>query len=129
MRPRTEQDGLKKLHATCIDVTSRHHQPGQREWLCGAECPTGGNRLVLPQNLMGIAEVAWYFNVGKSTVSQWASRRESIGMPEPVAALDCGTVYDITELVPWWIGWNPVRGKKAGSLPQPGASKPVGGRK
>ena len=67
-------------------------------------------------HLMGIAEVATFFDVNPTTVSNWAYRRTSNQMPQPVAELRCGTIYDISQLLPWWIDWKPSKGSRAGTI-------------
>jgi hypothetical protein len=108
-------DATRRLHETCVDVTPAHKPPGS-EWLCGYEC-IGVPPLVDPRNLVGVAEIARYFSVGKSTVSNWAARRRTNGMPLPVADPDCGTIYDISQIIVWWANWEPIRGTKVGCLP------------
>lgn len=39
--PRSNADGLRRLHPTCIDVTNlRAGRPPYSEWACGPDCPT-----------------------------------------------------------------------------------------
>jgi hypothetical protein len=73
-----------------------------------------GNRCVNVDNLVGIMELADFFSVGRTTISNWASRRSLIGMPEPIKTLGMGTLYDLEQVVNWWIGWKPAMGAKAG---------------
>lgn len=74
--------------------------------------------LVPAGDLMSTGDVAEYFGVGVTTASGWAARAEGNGMPEPVARLASGPVWDGGALAEWWKRWRPRKGNKAGSLPQ-----------
>lgn len=69
------------------------------------------------EDLVGVAELADLFSVGKSTISGWSARRAANRMPEPVAVLAPGPVYDGHAIIGWWKSWRPRKGRRAGSLP------------
>jgi hypothetical protein len=69
------------------------------------------------KDLAGILEVADFFGVGRSTISNWSARRKDNGIPHPVITLGCGTIWNLRKMVPWWRTWNPPNGKKVGKLP------------
>jgi hypothetical protein len=69
------------------------------------------------EDLAGIKEIAEFFDVGRSTVSQWASRRSANKMPEPLKTIGGGTLYDLQAVVEWWKNWKPTQGAKSGTLP------------
>jgi hypothetical protein len=71
-----------------------------------------------PADLVGVMELAQHFSVGRTTISNWAKRRDRIGMPEPVLVLGCGPVYSLKAVVKWWKSWKPVDAAKAGTLPR-----------
>lgn len=74
--------------------------------------------LVKASDLMGLGDLAEFFSVGVSTVGNWRDRRDRTGMPEPVATLSNGPVWDGAQVVAWWTAWVPGRGAhKVGSLP------------
>lgn len=52
--------------------------------------------------LKGTSELAAYFGVGKSAVSNWRSRRHKNKFPEPVTTLQMGPVYDLDEVIRWY---------------------------
>lgn len=52
--------------------------------------------------LGGVAEIAAEFDVPRTTVSMWASRRRTSGFPEPVQALQMGPVYSMHEVRKWF---------------------------
>jgi len=57
-----------------------------------------GARLVDPENLAGVAEIAARFGVSRRAVGYWVA---STGFPAPVATLAAGPVYDLTEVEGW----------------------------
>jgi hypothetical protein len=74
-------------------------------------------RWVAADDMAGTMELAEFFDVNRSTVSNWAVHRGSNGMPEPITKLGATPVYSLREVAKWWSGWKPSRGAKAGSLP------------
>jgi hypothetical protein len=74
-------------------------------------------RWVAADDMAGTMELAEFFNVNRSTVSNWAVHRGSNGMPEPIVKLGATPVYSLREVAKWWIGWKPSKGAKAGSVP------------
>jgi len=78
------------------------------------------DRLIDPRKLAGVAELARLFLVGRSTVTQWAARRDRNGFPEPVAVLAMGPVFDLDEVVEWYVGYEPDKGGRPGRMPGAG---------
>lgn len=54
------------------------------------------------RELGGIAEISAEFGVPRSTVSMWDIRRRTTRMPEPVARLASGPIYDMAEIRRWY---------------------------
>lgn len=75
------------------------------------------SRWVAVEDAVGIKELAEFFAVGPSTVTNWANYRFRNGMPEPLKVNGSGPVYSLREVVRWWINWKPSKGAKAGTLP------------
>lgn len=49
--------------------------------------------------LMGLDEIAAFVNVPKKTVASWNYRKQ---LPEPIARLRCGPVWDAPTVEQWW---------------------------
>jgi hypothetical protein len=73
-------------------------------------------------HLFGVGELARLFFgddpanpfYGRSHITGWASRRADF--PPPVVRLGSGPVYDVTDVVRWWLAWVPIKGTKSGAL-------------
>lgn len=52
--------------------------------------------------LVGVAEIAEEFGVGRSVVSMWDARRSSNGFPQPVVRLSMGPVFRADQVRDWW---------------------------
>jgi hypothetical protein len=63
--------------------------------------------------LGGIAEISEEFGVPRTTASQWLTRRETNGFPEPVALLRMGPVFSMAEVRLWAAGRVSPRGVSA----------------
>jgi hypothetical protein len=74
-------------------------------------------RWVAADDAVGIMELADFFSIGRSTVTNWAAQRNSNGMPSPIKKLGAGPVYSLREIVEWWMNWKPIKGAKVGTLP------------
>lgn len=108
--------GVAHLRDVSASVLGR--RPEVKRFLDDLEALLTQNRYVDAGNLMGLGDVAVFFDVGVSTAGNWRDRADKIGMPAPVALLSNGPVWDGGELVAWWSNWTPARGgTKAGSLP------------
>jgi hypothetical protein len=59
--------------------------------------------------LGGVAEIAYELHQGKSTVGNWAMRREVNGYPLPYISLTMGDVYDLDEVANWRQSYTPTR--------------------
>lgn len=57
-------------------------------------------RMVKVDDLAGTAEVAAYFGVKVSVISNWKRRYRHF--PAPVAELACGAIYLLPEVVDWY---------------------------
>jgi hypothetical protein len=69
------------------------------------------------RTLVGIAELAGVFSVGRTTISNWYTRKATNGFPEPLADLAMGPVWDQDEVIEWWKKYKPLRNmKKVGTL-------------
>lgn len=69
-------------------------------------------------NLVGIAELADLFQVGRTTISNWYARQMTNGFPDPLKRLQMGPVWDFSDVVEWWKGYKPKRNMiKVGTLP------------
>lgn len=77
---------------------------------------------VRADHLFGVGELARLFfgsdpdnpYYGRSHVTGWAVRRADF--PPPVQRLGSGPVYDVTDVVRWWLNWVAIKGTKSGSL-------------
>jgi hypothetical protein len=103
---------------------------GINEWVMDDDIPpvVGGllldlreaftrSRWVSADDMVGIKELAEFFAVGPSTVTNWSAQRFRNGMPEPLKKLGATPIYSLREVVRWWINWKPSKGAKAGTLP------------
>lgn len=72
---------------------------------------------VNPLHLVGVKEMAELLSVSRTSVSNWDARRTDNHMPDPVAELGCGKVYDALRVMRWWSRWVPIKGAKSGKLP------------
>jgi hypothetical protein len=70
--------------------------------------------------LAGVTELARLFLVGRSTVTQWAARRERNGFPLPVSVLAMGPIYDVNEVLTWYGNYVPDKGGRPGRYPGAG---------
>jgi hypothetical protein len=68
-------------------------------------------------SLAGVAEIADLFRIGRTTVSNWDSRRDRNGFPERVKSLASGPLYDVEEVVAWYITYEPSKGGRPGTVP------------
>lgn len=71
---------------------------------------------VRSDHLYGMTEVAQLFSIRAQTVSSWA-KNPNAGFPLPVAYPSMGPVWDVVDVIKWWINWVPIKGKKVGILP------------
>lgn len=79
---------------------------------------TGVGPIVIPaQAIVGIKEIASFFNLRPSTIANWAFRAFDNGFPDPVVRLGATPIYDLREIVSWYVHWHPRIGKKVGMLP------------
>jgi predicted DNA-binding transcriptional regulator AlpA len=70
------------------------------------------------RTLVGIAELATLFGVGRTTISNWYARQNTNAFPNPVVDLAMGPVWDQADVVAWWKGYTPLRNMaKVGTLP------------
>lgn len=112
------------------DKQAMERLTGIGEWVMDEDIPpvVGGllldfteaftrTRWVAAEDMVGIMELADYFDVGRSTVTNWNAQRSRNGMPLPVAKLGATPVYSLAEVVAWWKAWVPSKGAKAGRLP------------
>ena len=74
-------------------------------------------KMVKVESLAGVAEIANLLRVGRTTVSNWDERRERNGFPQRVKTLASGPVYDIEEVVAWYLEYSPSRGGRPGLTP------------
>jgi len=74
-------------------------------------------RWVSADDMAGVMELAEFFDVGRSTVTNWAATRARTGMPLPIRQLGGTPVYSLHEVAVWWKRWIPIRNKKAGRIP------------
>lgn len=58
---------------------------------------------VIPE-LGSVAEISAETGQARTTVSMWDTRRESSGMPEPLARLACGPIFDMNAVRTWYAG-------------------------
>lgn len=75
-------------------------------------------RCIDSADVVGIMELAEFFSVGRSTISNWAAHRAQNGMPEPLFVLGCGPGYSMEAVKRWWIDWKPTNARKSGELPR-----------
>ena len=68
-------------------------------------------------SIVGVAELADLFKVGRTTVSNWDERRERNGFPKRLKTLASGPIYDVNEVVRWFIDYEPDRGGRPGRIP------------
>ncbi len=73
---------------------------------------------VRPSDLVGVAEIAARFELGRTTVSNWHRRSAQTGFPTAVAVLEAGPVFDWVAVLDWWVNWVPERGRKVGTDPR-----------
>jgi hypothetical protein len=59
--------------------------------------------------------VGMFFGVSVSTVTNWQARYE--GFPKPVRRFSGLPVFDIRQVVRWWIAWKPKNRAKSGRIP------------
>lgn len=85
--------------------------------LVGIEHAFTRTRWIASDDIVGIMELADFFEVGRSTISNWAAQRDRNGMPFPLKQLGSGPVYSLLEVIRWWVNWVPGKGAKAGKLP------------
>lgn len=65
-----------------------------------------------PRQLAGVAEIVAATGEAKSTVSMWITRAETNGFPAPVAALAAGRVWDISDVLAWYLTYEPSNGAR-----------------
>jgi hypothetical protein len=70
-----------------------------------------------PRCLVGVAEVAHLLGVGRTTVSAWYDRRERTLFPEIVARLASGPIWDVDQVVSWYVAYVPKKGQRPGVMP------------
>lgn len=78
-------------------------------------------KLIDPSKLVGVAEVADLFKVGRTTVSNWYERRARNNFPETVARLASGPIWDRDVVVAWYIAYVPNKGGRPGRMPEAAA--------
>lgn len=83
-----------------------------------ADPAEAGHGPVDPDDLAGVAELAALFGVGRTTVSNWADRRDRIGFPSPVKRLAMGPVWDSQEVLRWYLRYIPEKGGRPGRAPR-----------
>lgn len=114
----TTDTDVKKRLADMGDLVGR---PGQMSAYCefidAIEEAFTRSRWVEAQDIVGIMELADFFAVGRSTITNWSAQRFRNGMPEPLRKLGATPIYSLREVVRWWIDWKPSKGAKAGTLP------------
>jgi predicted DNA-binding transcriptional regulator AlpA len=76
------------------------------------------NEYVNVNHIVAVKELAEFFGVGRTTISQWYYRQADNGMPSPVKTIGSkGTIWDLEEVVLWWLNWKNPSKPKAGTLP------------
>ena len=60
------------------------------------------NRTMRAGDLVGLGDIADHFRVSKATVCNWTRRYTDF--PGPVAALSCGDVWAMTDILRWYHG-------------------------
>lgn len=68
-------------------------------------------------SIVGVAEISSLLGVGRTTVSNWDDRRERNGFPQRVKTLASGPIYDVDEIVAWFVDYEPSRGGRPGKVP------------
>lgn len=61
-----------------------------------------------PRVLAGITEIATRLQVGRPTVAGWVKNAAANGMPDPIAVLAAGPVYDLEAVAAWHSAWKGV---------------------
>lgn len=82
--------------------------------------PVPEDWMVDVRRLVGVAEIAALFLVGRTTVTQWAARRHRNGFPRPVHRLASGPMWDVDDVVRWYAGYVPDKGGRPGRAPGAG---------
>ncbi len=86
--------------------------------------PYRDGRKVPPSNLMGVAELAdlFYGHAGsdrryafKTSITSWAANPNA-NFPQPVAQLAATPVWDVADVINWWLDYVPLKGTKRGRL-------------
>jgi hypothetical protein len=75
-------------------------------------------RLIDTRKIAGLAEIARLFIVSKSCAHNWYMRRDRNGYPEAIATLASGALFDIDEVVEWYVHYVPLKGGRPGSTPR-----------
>lgn len=68
-------------------------------------CPTPHEALAAPLVLGGVSEVVSRLRVARSTVVGWTKNTATNGMPEPLAQLAAGPVWDLEAVATWHAQW------------------------
>ncbi len=117
MKITTDTDVTKRLTDIAAWVMDEDVPPMVAELLDEINGAFTRSRWVSADDMVGIMEIAEFFEIGRSTVTGWAAQRFRTGMPEPVKKLGATPVYSLEEVVRWWVNWIPFKGAKAGTLP------------
>jgi hypothetical protein len=75
-------------------------------------------RLIDTRKICAVGEIAALFRVEKTTAANWYARRDRNGFPEAIAVLGCGTLFDLDEVVQWYVRYVPLKGGRPGSTPR-----------
>jgi hypothetical protein len=70
---------------------------------------------VRADHLYSLGALAELFSIRVQTVSSWV-RNPTADFPLPVAYPGMGPIWDVVDVIRWWIKYTP-KGKKVGSLP------------
>jgi hypothetical protein len=62
-----------------------------------------------PQVYAGVSEICAATGAARSTVAGWVKHRLDNGMPEPVAVLAAGPVFDLDAITKWHREWKDAR--------------------
>lgn len=71
---------------------------------------------VVVKALFSPQKIGTFFKVSPSVVTNWQARYENF--PKPELYVSKIPVFDIRNVVRWWIHWRPVNRNKSGALPE-----------